>query len=444
MGRLAARHRLTAILLAGLFLSTSVHAQGIVLPGEGGVNRSMAGAGTATTLDSLGGFYWNPATIGALPRSRVDIGNELLSSRHTARSSVQANTFGPGLPPVALSGGTRSDTGISALPSIGIVYQPEESPVPITYGLGLLTIGGYFTNFKGDLSNPILTPPPPNGFGIGPTYSRLALLQLAPTAAVRLTDRIIFGISPTVNIADLQGDVFAFAPPDDANGDGFATYPPGTHARLRWGLGIHAGIYYEGPSGINLGFCIKSPQWFERFQFESADELGRPRRIGLDLTYPMILTWGISYTGFDGLVLACDLRWINYRGAQAFGDPAGVDAFGAVTGLGWDDVFYVGVAAQYQLSAALALRVGYSYNTNPIDDAVTFFNLEAPGIYQHGVYLGASMQMTKNFALHASYVYAFPNSIHGPWFSAAGPIAGTDLHIRQIAESLVVGISAEF
>ncbi|MCI0357248.1 MAG: outer membrane protein transport protein [Planctomycetaceae bacterium] len=444
MGQFASRYRLTAVFLASLFLPASANAQGIVLPGEGGVNRSMAGAGTATALDSLGGLYWNPATIGALPKSRVDIGNELLSSRHTARSTIQANAFGPGVPAATLSGGTRSDTGLSALPSIGIVYQPEESPVPVTYGLGLLTIGGYFTNFKGDLNNPIFTPPPPNGFGIGPVYSRLALLQLAPTVAVRLTERIMVGVSPTVNIADLQGDVLAFAPPDDANGDGFATYPPGTHARLRWGLGIHAGVFYQGPSGINLGFSFKSPQWFERFQFESRDELGAPRTIGLDLTYPMILSWGISYTGYEGLVLAADMRWINYRGARAFGDPAGIDAFGAVTGLGWDDVFYVGIGAQYQLNEALALRLGYSYNTNPIDDAVTFFNLEAPGIYQHGVYLGASMQVTKAIAMHASYVYAFPNSIHGPIFGTAGPIPGTDLHIRQIAESFVIGISAEF
>jgi long-chain fatty acid transport protein len=435
----------SAIALALNFtLPTAVWGQGIVLPGSGPVNRSMAGASTAAPLDTLGGLYWNPATLTALPTSRIDIGAELLNSRHVAQSFVPAGAFGPGVPSSPGFASTRGDTGISALPSVGVVCQPEESGLPFTLGLGMLTIGGYFTNFPGTIANPILSPPPPAGVGLGPVYSRLALLQMAPTVAVKLSDCLSVGLSPTIDLADLQADPFGFAPPDDANGDGFPSYPQGLHARLRWGLGAQAGVYYQGPRCINLGVSLKSPQWFETFTFDTKDELGRPRRVSTRVDYPAILSLGGSYTGVQDLVLACDVRWINYKSTRGFGDPAGIDASGAVTGLGWRDVFYLGVGAQYQLTSALSLRGGYSYNTTPIRDESLFFSFQAPGIYQHGLSMGSSLQVTPALAMHAAWVHAFNNTLRGPIYSAAGPVPGTELSIKQSADALVLGISANF
>src|SRR5262249_23610043 len=99
---------------------------------------------------------------------------------------------------------------------------------------------------------------------------------------------------------------------------------------------------------------------------------------------------------------------------------------------------------QYHLTEAVALRLGYSFNQNPIRNSVTFFNLESPGIYQHGIHFGASVQVTKAIAMHASYVHAIVNSIEGPFYSFSGPVPGTDLNIRQIADSFTVGVSVQF
>ena len=63
---------------------------------------------------------------------------------------------------------------------------------------------------------------------------------------------------------------------------------------------------------------------------------------------------------------------------------------GAVAGLGWKDVFAVSAGTQYQISDAVSARLGYSFNTNPIGDSQTFYNVGSPLIIQHGAYFGTS------------------------------------------------------
>ena len=107
--------------------------------------------------------------------------------------------------------------------------------------------------------NPIFFPQP---MGFGPSYTRLGFLQIAPTVAWEITDRVSIGFSPTINVADAQASPFPFAP---TNAD--FSYSPATGNRSVWGIGAQAGIFYESPDGVNLGFSIKSPQWFSRFKF---------------------------------------------------------------------------------------------------------------------------------------------------------------------------------
>src|SRR5204863_6707 len=101
--------------------------------------------------------------------------------------------------------------------------------------------------------------------------------------------------------------------PDDANGDGFGTYPAATHGRLQAGAGVQAGIFYNYDACWHFGASLKSPQWFETFRYNSADELGRPRSAEFRFDYPLMASVGASYTGLQGWVLAADFRYIDYH-----------------------------------------------------------------------------------------------------------------------------------
>jgi long-chain fatty acid transport protein len=416
-------------------------AQGLVLPGVGPVNRSMGGAAVAAPLDALGAIHWNPAAISGLPQSEMDFGVELLHPRSRLASTVAAGALAPGFPPIALAGSDEGDNGLFALPSFALVYKPEESDWSL--GLGLFAVGGFGTNYPGSLTNPILTAPPPAGLGVGPIFSRLTVVQMAPTASYWLTRNLAIGFAPTVTLAELAIDPDFFASPDDANGDGFATSPAATHSRIHWGLGFQVGVFYTTDTCWHFGASFKSPQWFQTFRWNSADELGRPRTLTADFDYPMILSIGAAYSGFERLVIATDVRYIDFKNTDGL-RTAGFDATGAITGLGWDSVFSIGVGAQYQVSDRLSVRGGYLYNENPVPDELTSFNIASPVIYEHGLYLGASVHVTQALKVSLAWVHAFENSIEGPIVSPLGAIPGTSVKSTLSTDSLVVGTSVLF
>src|SRR5207248_7195529 len=141
-------------------------------------------------------------------------GAELLYPRSTLSSSVAAGAFGPGTPPAPLAGSSSSDSGVFPLPSFGLVYRPEDSPW--TFGAGLFAVGGFGVNFAADRFNPVLTPQPPRGLGLGNLYTLYQVIQMTPAVAYRLTESLSAGVALTGDLAGLSVDPFVLAPPDDA------------------------------------------------------------------------------------------------------------------------------------------------------------------------------------------------------------------------------------
>ena len=124
----------------------------------------------------------------------------------------------------------------------------------------------------------------------------------------------------------------------------------------------------------------------------------------------MILSLGTAYTGFEKWLLACDVRYFDYHNTAGYGDPAGFDATGAMTGLGWQSIASVHLGAQYQATQRLYLRMGYEFNDNPIGSDEVFFNVASPLIIQHVVSTGFSFHMTDQVSLSLAYVHGFENS----------------------------------
>ena len=424
----------TAYLL--LCATSAAFAQGIVLPGVGPVNRSMGGAGVALPLDATGAIHWNPASISFLPESRVDLAGDFLWADNRVSSGLFVGT------PGEISGTTKSDSGTAILPAVSAVYKPDDGP--LTFGLGMNAIGGFFVNYPGSLANPILTPPAPVGAGFGPVYSKLTLLQIAPTASVEVTEGFSIGLAPTFTSADVSVNPFPFAPPDDANGDGFFTFPSGTNLHSTWGIGVQGGIFYQSEMGLNLGFSVKSPVWFQRFHGNASDELGLSRMVAADLEYPMIISGGIGYQLFEDTLLAADVRWIDYASTDTFGDPAGFSPFGSVTGLGWRSVWSTAFGVQQRLTDWMVVRIGYSYNQNPVRNRLATFSLQAPAVYQHVLNVGTSVDLTENLIFSATYVHGFENEVSGPIIAPGGPVPLSVISNRQELNALVLGVSFLF
>lgn len=437
-----------ALIVSALVFSLSAwgFAQGIALDGAGPINRAMGGAATAAPIDSIGALLWNPASISGLPRSEIAFGLELILPTENVSSSIASGALGPGVPAVNLSGSTRAEPGVSPIPSMAWVHRDPCSRW--TYGIGMFGVAGYSVNYPASLTNPILFPQsnqPGVSGGLGHVYAEAQFFQIVPTVSYQLTDRFSVGVAPTVTLARLMVDPLSFVAPDDGDGSGQARYPSGCATRYSWGGGFQAGVYFKANDCWQYGFTFKSPQRFEKFRYNSANEVGLPRQETVELSYPMILSLGTAYRGFDRWLIACDVRYFDYANTKGFGDAAGYKASGAMNGLGWDSVVSVHLGAQYQATCRLKLRVGYEYNSSPIDSDVAFFNVGTPLLVQNIASTGLTFDMTDQLSLSLAYLHGFRGSVTGPFnLPGVGAVAGTSVTCKTSADALVGGVTLRY
>jgi long-chain fatty acid transport protein len=431
---------LAVALSIALSARTASAQYGTLLTGTGAVNRSFGGVAVAAPLSPAGALFWNPATLSGLERSEVEAGAELLFPHSQLSSQISAGALGHGIPAAGMAGSTDSDTGVFPLPTIGLAYLPEDSK--FSFGLGVFALAGFGVDYAASSTNPVLTARPPNGIGFGPVYSQFEVLQLSPSVAYRLTDRLSVAAGPALDLAILSVDPAVFAPPDNASGNGFASYPTGTHSQTTWGGGFIAGVYYKADTW-GLGASVKSPQWLDTFRYNSADQVGHPRTLTFSLDLPMIVSVGAAYSGWDRWLLAVDLRYLDYHNVDGLGDR-GFTADSALRGVGWRSIFAVAAGAQYQLTDALSLRLGYTWNQTTVPDSQSFVNALSPVIIEHTVYAGASWKVTDDFTLSVAYLHGFQNSIAGPLLTAAGPVPGTSVGNSTSGDGILFSGSVKF
>lgn len=427
--------RLAFSALLTLLLPNVAAAQGLQLFGIGPVNRSMGGAATAAPIEAIGALAYNPATLTALD-NQLSFGAEAVTPLVDINSSFAGH-----------SGQTNSDNGWGAVPSIGLAWRASPDS-PITYGFGLFGIAGYSVNYPASTTNPILFPQTPTSKtptpGFGNIFADVSILQIVPTAAMKVTDQLSISAGPTITAARFVASPFAFTSPNDANSDGFFTYPTGAGTEFSWGMGFQVGAFWQGDNDINLGASYKSPQWFLPFDYHGTTETGLPRDFSLPFTYPQIFSLGTSYTGFEQWLFACDIRYFDWKNTGITGNSAQFGPDGAITGLGWRSTWSVSLGTQYQMTERLALRAGYAYSESPITNATAGFNIGTPLILQHSLNVGATFKLSKALAVHLAYYYAPEAEVSGPFQSPAGPVPGSNLAYRVSAQAISIGATTSF
>ncbi|HEX4142521.1 MAG TPA: outer membrane protein transport protein [Pirellulales bacterium] len=428
-----------ALLMA---IGTSASAQGILLPFAGPINQSMGGASTAAPIDAAGAMFWNPASISGLQSSEMSLGLGMV----LPTTSVASTATIPGVG--TFSGSTQSQPGVMPIPTMAFVKKSDDSAW--TYGIGVFSLGGFSTNYPASpfptaTSNPILTPQPPNGAGLGSVYAMSQIYQIAPTISCAVTDRLSIGVTPTISLAYLDMSPLVFSPPNPpVAAGGAAQYGPGFGTRFNWGGGVNLGAYYILNDAWHFGATIKSPQWYEPIRINSQNQAGGPTQSKLDFQMPMVLSFGTAYTGFQRLIVDLDLRYFDYANAHGF-SQSGFMSNGAVAGLGWQSVFGLALGGQYLLTDRWTVRMGYSYNSNPVPNSQSEFNVASPLIYQNIISMGFSVLIVSNVKANLAYSHAFQNSITGPIYTAANaPIPGTSVTNTVSSDLLQAGLSVLF
>lgn len=414
----------TALLLVLAACAVPALGQGVGLRGVGAVNTSMGGAATGCPIDSAGALHWNPAAISGLPSSDMSFGMELILPNSQLSSGV------PGL-----SGSSGSEPGVVPVPMMALVRKDESSPW--TLGLGMYGIGGSKTNYPSSATNPILSP----ALGLGRLAATVEVMQIVPTVAYELNQNLSIGFAPTVTLANLYCSPL-FLGPTNTGGE----WPEGTGTRYTWGAGFQLGLYYTTENDWHFGTSFKSPQWMEPFRFRTANTDGSAKEVQFRLNYPLIVSVGASYTGFEDWVLACDVRYFNYAGTEGFGSDGFDPATGALTGLDWKDICSVALGVQRRLSEKLFVRLGYCYNDNPIasNTESVQYNVASPLIVQHTAFLGASYMFADNWIMSMTYGHAFENEAHSPLYAGGVAVPGSSLSSKAWADTFSLSFSKRF
>jgi long-chain fatty acid transport protein len=428
------------------FASMPAHAQfGLAVSGVGPINRSMGGAATAAPLDAAGALYWNPATIGELGHSEMEFGVGFLVPRTTLSSRVGAGALGSGQPPTNLQGNTGGNNGVFLVPAIGLVYSPVDSPW--SYGLGIFEIGGFGVNYPIVRNNPILNPQVPFGRGVGPLYTQLQLFQFTPTVALKLTEKFSIGAAANIDMGALNlNPALTSAPSLMQTPLGPApAYGNGDQGRTRAGGGFQLGAYYIVNDNWSLGASFKSQQWFETYRFNAQNPInGNAASPNFNLNFPMTVSAGLAYRGIDKMLIASDFRFLDYRDTAGF-SHTGFNQFGALRGLGWQNVFALGTGIQYQWTDDFSTRIGYTFSLNPVGGALTTFNVGSPTIIQHTLALGASYNVTKTFKLSLAYAHDFQNAISGPLVEPfIGRVPNSSVRTSSTVDSVYLGATVSF
>lgn len=411
---------------------------GHLLHGSGAVNESLGGAGTARAFEILGTSL-NPATLVAVPdQAAIDV--ELFAPTRRVSSEVSAGAFGPIFgPPVSLTGSTKSDRPLSVLPAIGVSHT--FGPSGVRGALIVQGVAGFGVDYDASglflpgpsgrpvgvnpRANPILTPQPPGGYGFGHLFSEYKLMTLKASAAIPVGDAIDVGVALVPALAELQADPFPATAPVDANGDTFTSYP-NTGFDKAPGFGFQVGAVLKPLAALRLGLNYSSPIWFEGFRWRVSDE-GAPRRtIGFNLDYPGILGAGLSWDARSTTTVLADVRRVFYGVTSGFAKE-GFAPDGAVAGFGWRDIWVVGFGVQERLARGVSLRAGYNYNTPPIPDRLSFFNVVSPAVPLHRATVGLGWEFLEHWVLNFAYFHAFQAAVSGPYQTPGGAVAGTSV-----------------
>jgi long-chain fatty acid transport protein len=134
---------------------------------------------------------------------------------------------------------------------------------------------------------------------------------------------------------------------------------------------------------------------------------------------PQSVAAGLSYAPSKKWRLAIDAEWINWE--KAF-DKMDISLTGGTneninTMMGtegkidmpfpmyWKNTVVIRTGAEYAVSGSFTARAGYAYGSNPVPSSTVFALF--PAIVQHHATAGATVSISKAFAINAAYEYAF-------------------------------------
>ncbi len=372
----------------------------------GARSAGMAGATLASGGDALSQFL-NPANLTFLPR-QLDINVTYLRSNLHFRNALNDTNNGRDF-----AGFPLSDNNF-IIPAVGLAYPLAGTDW--TLGFQLYGLGGDAARFSLDDFEP------PAGFGQNQRFrSNLVLITFGPSVAYKVTDTLSLGATLQVTAGRLKLD------------QPFGTFDPPASVRFRFRFNMDDyGFHYA--FGGRLGATYRLTDWLtfavayqtpREFNFDGDVRLTFPEGLGIDrvntkgtipLTLPHQVDAGVAIKPMPKLLVEVGFSWIGWSAEDPFRTftvkldtpPEGFPRTLAAP-INWDDQYIYRIGAAYELTAALTLRAGYSYASNPVSAPGAFLTFPAYGFQT--LALGLTWEVAENWDVSFAFERAFPVSV---------------------------------
>ena len=385
------------------FSAGALATDGYQLIGIGQYAVGMAGAVVAAPDDPLSAAMSNPAGLALL----------------TPQAAFSAEIFNPTRSTNFGFGETGSSSNVYGVPAIGWVAPAFAKNW--VFGGGVYGTSGLGVNY--------LQPNTP--FGTIQAYSSITFMQMAPSVAWKVNDRLAVGAS--LNLAAEQGSFQQTA-------SGFQNFYPDTPGGLNlaspswaYGVGATLGVLYKVNDMVTLGATYKSPIAFTSMTWQETSELGSnpngspvtggPGQYSGHLNYPQQVALGIAIRPIPQWLISVEGQWINWRATMntfnIYGPWSGQSSVGLP--MHWSNQWVANIGTQYDVNNWLQVRAGYTYGSNPISNTDTGSNLIFPAVVENAVTVGSTQKLGMGWKLTEAYMHEFSNTISGtsPYAGAA-------------------------
>jgi len=342
----------TCLLLAGLF-PLDAGANGFRNPPDGAAAAAMDG-GKIAFIDDPTAVTHNPANLADADKAAVAAPLTILYSWSEFDSPLGASD--------------ETEDKLKILPSLYGVYPFANGEW--TFGLGLSVPYGQSTEWEEDSSFRYFAP----------YLAELTVVDISPTVATRLNDRVSAGVGLDIYYSELDfrqavpWSTVVGAPVPDGKirleGDGEA-------------LGAHVGVTFNLTEKQRLALTYRSPFDIEYEGDTSLSGVPGPGPISPDsdfeseIKFPSVVVIGYGIELSEQLRVGADVEWVEFSRVDELPLDFGAND-AAIKGSGlsgdaipqdWDDIWTAGFGAQWKQSDSLVFRGGYKYMESPIPDS---------------------------------------------------------------------------
>ncbi len=152
-----------------------------------------------------------------------------------------------------------------------------------------------------------------------------------------------------------------------------------------------------------------------------------------DFQMPAVLAAGVSYQANPQLMLAADVKSIDWSSVMSSFNMTFESAMGDMKFTmpqNWKDQTVISLGGAYKMSDALVLRAGYSHSTNPVPDSTV--HPLFPAIVKNHYTAGFGYQIDKNMSVNAAVSHAPKVTV------AAGQLSGAAITHSQTNYQLML------